>query len=105
MSKTGSELRLRTGQLLLLTDGCYSDYGIQCLLRALVDLDMREEYERWLNEVYRPARKQEKRWDDIESFATWLVRLQKVEQVEYMEANQSEDLAAGHYPLDQEPGQ
>lgn len=86
--------RYKKNELIVLSEGEYSDYGITGLYRCLVNLDLEKLAKKYFNQA--PMKYEEERtsvtqpWEinaDSSGFGAWLILNRHVEEVTYTEIN------------------
>jgi len=78
----GIEMKISKGQLILISTGDYSDYGILDTFRALRDFDTKEVIECYFTKY--PLQSEQYEFDD-DIFILWLISEQLVVELETVE--------------------
>ena len=74
--------KVQAGQVILLSDGRYSDYSVSGILRAIVDVDMNEMLRKWLMEN---PDKADLPYFDVAEYVSYLFKCGAFEPIEYEE--------------------
>ena len=67
------EMKIKKGELFLLSCGTYSDYDVKCLCRALVDIDCKN-----LVSAFRADNPDFKQYDSESKVIHWMINVKKM---------------------------